>query len=148
MSVFERHGVTITLSDLIEMVEGTPEDAWQVDVVRSEDDSRNCFFGHLYAYAEKQGAHLDVSIIPAIVRERRPELTAAEHLANGVWDWFESEWASTYAIYPVNDGKHPRYPQPTPRQRVLAYLHALAAGDEMTTMQAMDYADCQELHSN
>jgi len=138
VSVFDRDGVTITLDDIIGMVEATAEDAWQVDVVRSEDGSRNCFFGHLHAYASQRAAHLAADSIPPFFRERRPDLTAQDVFASAVWDWFESAYATTYAIYPVNDGQNPSYPQSTPRQRVLAYLRALASGDELTTMEAMD----------
>lgn len=137
MSTFERHGITVTLDDIIAMVEGTAEDAWQVDVVRSRDGNRNCFFGHLHAYGTRLAAHLPADTVPAFFRERLPEVNASDYFASQLWDWFECAFASTYAIYPVNDGTNPRYRQPTPRQRVLAYLHALATGDELTTMESM-----------
>lgn len=142
MSAFERHGLTVTLDDIIAMVEVSSEDAWQVDVVRSADGTRNCFFGHLHAYGMHLAAHLTDDILPDYLRHTGA--TAPEWVATQLWDWFENEWASTYAIYPVNDGTNPRYPQPTPRTRVLAYLHALRSGEQMTTFQQMDadfYAD-------
>ena len=138
MSTFERHGITVTLDDIIAMVEGTAEDAWQVDVVRSGDGNRNCFFGHLHAYGTRLAANLPADTVPAFFRERAPEVKAPDYFASQLWDWFECAFASTYAIYPVNDGTNPRYPQPTPKQRVLAYLRALATGDELTTMESMD----------
>ena len=143
---FERHGLTVTLDDIIAMVESTDEDAWQVDVVRSGDGNRNCFFGHLHAYGFQRAAGLTVDIVPQFFRDRAPEVGAQDYFASQLWDWFECAWASTYAIYPVNDGTNPRYPQSTPKQRVLAYLRALAAGDEMTTMESMDaeFAATQE----
>lgn len=53
-------------------------------------------------------------------------------------------WLRSTRIYPVNDGTNPRYPQETPKQRILAYLRALAAGDELTTEQSME--ECYQLH--
>ena len=135
---FERHGVVVTLDDIIQMVEETAEGAWQVDVVRSTDGARNCFFGHLHAYGTQRAADLTADTIPAFIRQRNPSLSAQDCFASQLWDWFECAYATTYAIYPVNDGTNPDYQQPTPRQRVLAYLRALASGDELTTMQAMD----------
>ena len=61
----------------------------------------------------------------------------AEVFANSVWDVFESSWSTSYVVYPVNDGANPRYQQPTPKQRNIAYLRALAAGEEDTTMVGM-----------
>ncbi len=122
MTAFEGHGVTITLRDVIDMVEATAEDSWQMDVVRSMDGQRNCFFGHLHAYAS--------TLAPAGMDPDR--------LASEVWDWFEEQYASTYAIYPINDGKSPRYPQPTPRQRVLGFLNDLRTGGALRTWEGVE----------
>lgn len=117
------------ISDLelfLAYLESTSEDAWQVNVVRSADGTRNCLFGHLFQWGTDHPsvAHLD--------------LKKREWLANYLWEAFEQLWATTYMVYPVNDGKNPRYPQPTPKQRILAYMRALQRGDELTTMQAME----------
>lgn len=64
-------------------------------------------------------------------------MSAAEVFANSVWDVFESCWSTTYVVYPVNDGANPHYQQPTPKKRNIAYLRALAAGEEDTTMVGM-----------
>lgn len=117
------------LSDLdpfLAYLESTSEDAWQVDVVRSSDGTRNCMFGHLYQWGSDH---------PSVAQL---DLKSRERLASHLWEAFEQLWATTYAIYPINDGKNSRYPQPTPRQRVLAYLKALQRGEELTTMQAME----------
>lgn len=50
---------------------------------------------------------------------------------------FEGEWANSYMIGGVNDGKNPDYPHPTPKERVLAYLNALADGDEPSIHESM-----------
>lgn len=129
---FAEQGLRITFDDVVTMVEATTDDAWQTDVVRSQDGSRNCFFGHLFAYAEKRAAEAGVTVTQV------PEgLTSAEVVANRVWDWFEDEYATTYAVYPINDGRNLAYSQPTPRARVLAYLNALRDGTELTTPQQM-----------
>lgn len=103
-----------TLDGVISYMETTPEDAWQVNTVRSEDGSTNCFFGHLF------------------------NMGANDAEGSALWDAFESTWATTYRLYPVNDGKNPSYPQATPRQRVLAFLRDLRDGKAMTTEQSME----------
>lgn len=127
---FTWKGITVTFDDIIEMVEQTSEDAWQVDVVRSTDGTRNCFFGHLH--------HFGVSLAKDAQIPARHDVSGPARFASSLWDWFEEAYATTYAIYPVNDGTHPGYPQPTPRQRVLAYLQALASGDELTTHESIE----------
>lgn len=102
-----------TIQDVIDYMESTDENSWNLDTVRSKDGSRNCFFGHLFDMGED------------------------EREANEIWDWFESEWATTYRIYPINDGEDPKYQQATPKARVVAYLLALRDGLEKTTMEQM-----------
>lgn len=101
------------LDTVIAYMEATDEDAWNLDTVRSKDGTKNCFFGHLF------------------------NMSADEDRANALWGLFEDLYATTYMVYPVNDGENPRYPQATPKQRILAYLRALAAGEELTTQQSM-----------
>jgi hypothetical protein len=90
------------INDTIAYMEATSEESWTTDVVRSADGSANCFFGHLFASAGGDEAR-----------------------ANRMWDEFEWRWASTYMLYPVNDGTDSRYQQTSPKQRVLAYLRDL-----------------------
>lgn len=103
-----------TLDAVIAYMEATPEEAWRTGTVRSEDGTTNCFFGHLFAMGGTDGR------------------------GNALWEVFEEEWATTYVVYPVNDGTGTRYLQPTPRQRILAFLHELNTGQVMTTPQSMD----------
>ncbi|MET4144196.1 hypothetical protein [Arthrobacter sp. UYCo732] len=107
-----------TLDPVIAYMEATAEDAWQVDTVRSADGTTNCFFGHLF------------------------NMGGTDARGNALWERFEGAWASTYRIYPINDGENPDYPHPTPKQRVLAFLGDLNAGAVLTTPQQMeeDYA--------
>lgn len=72
------------------------------------DDGRNCFFGHLF---DLGGEELFCS--------------------------FENI-ATSYMIYPVNDGYNPEYQQLTPKQRCLAYLKNIQAGKERTTSELME----------
>jgi hypothetical protein len=55
-----------------------------------------------------------------------------------IWDNFEEIWATTYMIYPVNDGKNSKYQQKTAKDRVIAYLEDLNSGKEKTTYQLMN----------
>jgi hypothetical protein len=103
-----------TLDTVIAYMEGTAEDSWNLDTVRSMDGTQNCFFGHLF------------------------NMSPDEDRANALWAMFEDLYSTTYVIYPINDGSNPRDPQQTPKQRILAYLRALQAGDEMTTEQSME----------
>lgn len=114
------------LDPFIAHLEGTAEDAWQVDVVRSADGTRNCMFGHLFQFAYDH----------QMAAGATPEV--AERFASHAWQAFEEGWATTYMVYPVNDGTNPAYGHDTPKERVLAYLRALAAGTQRTTTQIME----------
>lgn len=74
-------------------------------------DGKNCLFGHLF---DLGGVKL--------------------------FNWFENI-ATTYMVYPVNDGENPNYQQPTPKQRCIAYLKDLQSGKAKTTYQLMDEYD-------
>lgn len=102
------------LDAVISYMETTVEEAWRTETVRSADGSTNCFFGHLF------------------------NMGADDEQGSALWNWFEELWATTYMIYPVNDGRNEKYQQKTPKKRVLAYLRALADGTEMTTGQSME----------
>lgn len=106
------------LDPVIAYMEATEEDTWRVDTVRSADGTTNCFFGHLFS------------------------MGGTDARGNELWDRFESAWASTYRLYPINDGEDLAYPQDTPKQRVLAFLRDLNSGAVMTTPEQMeeDYA--------
>lgn len=119
------------LRPFITYLESTPDNSWQIDVVRSADGTCNCMFGHLYQFTTDHQLAAGES------------LKAAERFASHVWDAFESSWATTYKVYPVNDGTDADYQQPTPKARVIALLKALADGTQLTTMQIME-ADLAE----
>src|SRR5690625_3734599 len=113
------------LDGIIEYMRNTTADQWQLDVVRSKDGERNCFFGHLFNYGIEQ-AH------------RNGHADRDEEYATRVWEAFEEHWGTTFRVYPINDGEDPGYPQPTARERILAYLKALQEGREMTTQESME----------
>jgi hypothetical protein len=73
---------------------------------------QNCFFGHLFNFA-----------------------------GGTLWDLFESMYATTYMIYPVNDGEVAAYPQATAKERVIAYLKDLRDGKTQTTQDIFDEYD-------
>lgn len=103
------------LPELIEYLKNTDKDSWCTDVVRTKD-KKNCIMGHVFSFcADEDG----------------------EHGGDG-WDYFEEVWATTYMIYPVNDGTHPKYQQKTAKDRCLAYLHDLLTGNEKNTLQLME----------
>lgn len=109
-----------TLTPFIKYLEKTKPEDWAVDVVRTKD-GRNCMFGHLVDWY--YGKNYRDNVMDA-------------------WDLFEELWATTYMIYPVNDGNTPKwmnfkYEQPTAKERVIAYLKNLNQGLEKTTYQLM-----------
>ena len=107
-----------TLDSIIAYMDATEDDAWRVDTVRSADGTTNCFFGHLF------------------------NMGGNDARGNELWSGFENLWASTYMLYPINDGTDSRYPQATPKQRVLAYLRDLKSGAAKNVPQLLeeDYA--------
>ena len=95
----------VTLPAVIDYLEDTADESWLMGRCRSEDGSQNCVLGHLLDFGG--GEAIDV---------------------------FEEVYATSFMVFPVNDGEHPDYPQPTPKQRVLAYLRNMEAGREPTTL--------------
>lgn len=102
----------------IPYLESTQPEQWCVDVVRSKDLSSNCLFGHLANF-----------------------LGDDNKVLNQGWDWFECVIATTFMVYPVNDGKNPKYQQPTARERCIAYMKDLQSGAEQTTEAIMEEYD-------
>lgn len=117
----------LTIEAVIEYMEATTEESWCTKVVRTEQGG-NCFFGHLFAMGKDQEE------------------------SNLLWDWFENCYSTTYMIYPINDGEHSGYQQPTPKQRVIAYLKNLRDKVEKTAYESieeeMEYYNQQKALSN
>ena len=140
--VFRYGGVTCTLTRIIAHMELIPENRWGVDVVRSGDGTQDCFFGHLFRYGQYLSAF--ATTVPAADEY----MGSDEKFANRLWEWFEDTWATTYQVYPVNDGENPAYRQATPKQRVLAYLRALNSGAEHPTQDSMHREMCRREHAD
>lgn len=104
----------INVNGLLNYLQNTREDEWLLDKVANKDLSKCCFFGHLFKYAA--GKEMD------------------EKKANNFWNYFEEIYATTYMVYPVNDGKNPNYPQETAKQRCIAYLEDLISGKAKKTI--------------
>ena len=114
---------------IIEHLESTAADDWQTDVVRRDDPNgvtRNCFFGHLYDLAGGDDPF-------PVEAKYRPE-TCGSHW----WNWFENRWATTFRLYPINDGQDHEYPQATAKERVIAFLRDLRSGRQLATEASMD----------
>jgi hypothetical protein len=101
----------LSLDEIISFIERTDDDKWCVDVVRTEC-GRGCVMSHIFDMG-----------------------------GNFFWEMFESMYATTYMIYPVNDGENPKYQQSTPKERILAYLRDMKDGKVKTTQQLMDEFD-------
>lgn len=111
----------LTLDSFIAYLEKTSPDEWASDVVRTKD-GKNCVMGHLVNC-----------------------FYGKDHKKNimEIWDAFESMWATTFMIYGINDGQSPKwmnhvYNQPTPKERVIAYLKNLNTGKEKTVNELID----------
>ncbi len=108
------------IQDLIDYLEKTKEEAWITDVVR-KDDGRGCVMSHIFDFGGG---------------DKRDE--SGFTTGGQAWDLFEAIWATTYMIYPVNDGENAKYQQPTPKQRCIAYIKDLRDGKEKNTLQLME----------
>lgn len=108
------------IDDLILYLEKTKPENWIVDKVRTKD-GRGCVMSHIFDFGGGD------------------EKNEAGFTKGGeAWDFFEEVWATTYMIYPVNDGENKKYQQPTPKERCIAYLKDLRDGKEKTTQDYMN----------
>lgn len=116
-----------SLDEFIAWCTATSEKQWTCDVVRSADGTSNCLFGHLFDWAEAIGQH-----------KHGMDAERTQTLANHIWERFEAQYASTYKVYPVNDGQNPDYPQDTPRQRCIALLEDMNNDGWVDSITSMD----------
>jgi hypothetical protein len=100
------------LREMIDYLSAIPEDKWLVDRVAEND--RFCVMGHIFNRGKDDAE------------------------GNYYWNAFENIVATTFMIYPVNDGRHKDYQQPTAKQRNLAYLNDVLNGEKETTHECMD----------
>lgn len=103
------------LKSFIEYLEATDPDSWCTNVIRTKN-GKNCLYGHLVAFI------------------------GDEHCSDA-FDLFESLYATTYMIYPVNDGTSSEYIQLTPKDRCIAYLNDMLIGKQLTTHEMFEEYD-------
>jgi hypothetical protein len=96
---------------IIAYLETTTEDSWCLDVVKTQD-GKNCLFGHLFDFGGSK-----------------------------LMDWFECNYATTFMVFPINDGTHTNYKQSSPKERCIAYLKDLESGKEKTVCKIMEEYD-------
>lgn len=107
--------IEVDIQRIIEFIKRTDDDKWCTDVVKTQD-GKSCIMGHIFDMG-----------------------------GNMLWELFESVFATTYMIYPVNDGTHPTYKQTTPKERILAYLSDLRDGKASTTQDIEEDYDAQRI---
>ena len=102
-------------AELLAYLESTTEESWCTNVVKTST-GQSCLFGHVFDWA---GGDSDIK------------------KSNQAMDLFEACYATTYMIYPVNDGTNKEYQQDSPKQRCIAYFKDLMIGKQKTTYQLM-----------
>jgi len=110
------------INSLIQYLEATKPEQWLMDRVRSQDGKKNCVMGHVFDWGGGD--------------EKAENSNATK--GGLAWEWFEECWATTYMIYPVNDGRDRRYQQATAKERCIAYLKDLRDGKAKNTRQLWD----------
>lgn len=106
------------MGELVKYLENTKASEWYLHKVRNKGNTKNCLYGHVvnWYYGKDYPGENDVTPI---------------------WDAFE-EVGTTFYVYPINDGRNPKYPQKTARERCIAYLTNIQSGDELWSWAAME----------
>lgn len=104
------------MQSFIDYLEQTEPNQWYLHKVRNKSNTKNCLYGHLVNWY--YGKDYEGNVSP-------------------VWDAFE-EVGTTFYVYPINDGKNPKYPQATAKDRCIAYLKNIQSGEELWTWKAME----------
>lgn len=102
-----------TILQIIAHLETTKDDEWCVDRVRTKDQKQNCLMGHVFNIGKND-------------REANEWINKLEYIA------------TEFMYYPVNDGKHKDYPQPTAKARCIAYLTDILDGKKKSTLQMLE----------
>jgi hypothetical protein len=119
----------ILINNIISYLQNTKVEDWCTDVVRK--GNKNCFFGHIFEYG-KNGIQI-------------PEWGnySGDKGGDALWGWFENNVSTTDTIYPVNDGENPKYQQPNPKERCIAFILDIVNGKEKNTYEGME--ECARL---
>lgn len=99
----------LTIPKLISFLSRTKPEDWCTKICRTKNQKQNCLLGHVFNW----GGNIGI-------------------------DWLESNVATTFMFYPVNDGEHPNYPQETAKDRCIAYLTDIENGVVKSSAQLMD----------
>ena len=103
------------LQQFIDYLKATEPSDWYLHKVRNKTNTKNCLYGHLVNWYYGKDYEGSVS---------------------NIWDAFE-EMATTFYVYPINDGQNPKYPQKTARERCIALMENYRDGKELWTEQAI-----------
>lgn len=114
----------IVLNSLITYLQNTKQESWCQDVIKTKD-GKNCLFVHIFDFG-CNGINID-----GVER-------SGDEGGNFFFDWFEHNIATTYMVYPVNDGKNANYKQQTAKERCIAYLYNILNDKEYTTTHIID----------
>lgn len=113
------------LTEFIPYLESKPDEEW-IDVIFANSDlSKRCVIFHFLGF----------------VGQDNPDTKTWNNL-----DWYEANVCFIQrAGCEVNDGNHPDYQQPTPKERSITYLKNLLEGKELTPLQMMDeyFSQCE-----
>lgn len=106
------------INNFLKYLEKTQDSEWLTEKCADTPELKKCcVMGHLFKFG---GGNKD------------------KKKGNQIWDDFEYYFATTYMIFPVNDGKHKNYQQATPKQRCIAYLKDLRDGIEETSFESVE----------
>lgn len=94
------------------------------------DDFGRCAIGHRFAIETFITGQLNQDII---------------RYENGISDIYENMWGARRTLPDINDGEDPRYPQSTPKERVLAFLlDAIKAKEAVEEVNNIIHTEIEE----
>ena len=119
-----------TIDYFINKFEAIPEDEFCVGHFKSED-GRRCFLGHtmstemIYKVLSAGGDDTGCTNYQFTEYELKHKMAETKALCVLIADGRKDKGAGSHRAILINNGKHPDYQQPTPKQRVLAALRDL-----------------------
>lgn len=99
-----------TVDYFIEKFEKIPEDKWGIKRL-TDDMGNHCALGHCKVVENTQPTSEAISLAGILLPLSETTLSITVER-----DWY-------FIVYPINDGHHTNYQQPTPKQRILAALY-------------------------
>lgn len=104
-----------TVKDFLSYLKNTSNSDWCLDVVRTPDN-KNCLVGHFYNFYEQN----------------------YPNSKKDIFSYFEDIISPATHFFKINDGSHPDYTQPTPKERCITYIENILTGYELTTYEQME----------